>query len=184
MSTFQEKVKQQIELQKDIEKLWSNFKKEPKRSLKKVARVNEWYNLLNEIWDRFRMAHDELSTHDSEFIASDYFGKREFEKKANYEAMKAKIKKVLQNLQVSPQEVSDQSQDENEQQNDEPEPNEQSVQSEASDEQSESDQEVTESDQDVESPSQNERMDVFKTPKGRRFPKKSKYGNNIRLPAI
>lgn len=80
MSTFEEKVKAQSELQKSIFTLYSNFKKEPKRNVKLPSRLKQWRDRLSGLWEKFKTAHAEISKCEREFLASEYFVNRESEK--------------------------------------------------------------------------------------------------------
>lgn len=96
MASFDEKLATQAKLEQKILRLVSNFKKEPKRSLRIATRLREWYDHLKQLWDDFKAAHAELGTFDNELIASEYFVNRHFENiQAKYETMKEKIETLL-----------------------------------------------------------------------------------------
>lgn len=99
MSTFQERLNDQLERQKTILKVHSNFTKENRSALKIVTRLQHWYKRIDGLWIEFRTAHDELTTFGQEFISSNYFTQRSIESvQAKVEAMKEKIAKILEKL--------------------------------------------------------------------------------------
>lgn len=152
MATFNEKLKSQTEVEKTILKVVANFKKEPLRNLKRVPRLKEWYDRLNQLWDEFRAAHEELGTFENDLITSDYFVNRHFENvQAKCETMKEKIEQLLKNLEPNEETINlDTSQTQNE------------IQSEQSSE-SNDEQDISEEEDENES----EPGDTFKTPRAR-----------------
>lgn len=99
MSTFEEKLKEQLERQETIQHVLLNFSKENRFALKKVPRLQSWYKRIYDLWVEFRTTHDELTTFEQEFISSEYFTQHNIETiQAKVGAMKEKIEKILEKL--------------------------------------------------------------------------------------
>lgn len=61
MSEFLAKINEQEETYGEIVRIVSNFKKEPKRSLKRTERVLQWLDKINQLWDVFKQRNNELN---------------------------------------------------------------------------------------------------------------------------
>lgn len=93
MNAFQEKIQQQEETAAKLEKLFVNYRKEPKRYLKRIDRLTEWYDRLRELWDEYSKQNNVLSQEEEQFIQTDYFKERCFDKmKLKYENMFSNLK--------------------------------------------------------------------------------------------
>lgn len=102
MASFAEKLTAQTEVEKAIEKVFINFKKEPKRGLNKIHRVKQWYDRVEELYKQFWLNHEELTKNETEFFESEYFTSKKFEAiQTQYNNMTTKIKKILTTLEPS-----------------------------------------------------------------------------------
>lgn len=96
MDEFLVKVAEQEAKAAQIDTLRSNYKKEPKRRLKKVDRLREWMGKLEELWRNFNTQHIELQQGREILADTNYNKNKVYENtKLLYEDMKSNIRFLL-----------------------------------------------------------------------------------------